>query len=221
MSVTLTLCAVAIVGMYARREFFSPPGASSQNSASAAPVFLPSWNQAADVSVRMGPSTAPVSIMILSDFECPACRGFANTVREARRANPEDIQVLYVHYPIAYHRFAVPAARAAECAGAHGRFEAMHDQLFAKQDSLGLKAWGSYATDAEVPDLVEFESCASERAPIPRLEAGKAFGEEINVLGTPTVIINGWRMSRVPNLKQLEQYTASIREGKPLASQPN
>jgi protein-disulfide isomerase len=50
----------------------------------------------------------------------------------------KQVSLIYIHFPLTGHRFAMPAARAAECAGNQGRFQAMYDQLFDGQDSF----WG-------------------------------------------------------------------------------
>lgn len=222
MSITLTLCALVIAFLYARKELFPESGPATLDPGKGrAHEFVDDWKERTSIGVRMGPPGAPVAIAIFSDFECPACRGFFQTVQDARRAHPEGIQLTYIHYPLSYHRFAEPAARASECANAQGRFEAIHDGFFEKQDSLGLKPWRSFAEEAGVADLERFDACVSERGPIPGVEAGKAFGDDIDVRGTPTVLINGWRLSSVPSLKALEEHIAAIRVGKPPISRGN
>jgi hypothetical protein len=58
------------------------------------------------------------------------------------------------------------AARNAECAHEQGRFLSMHDVLYAKQDSFGIKPWAGYAREAGVPDIDRFELCSASAEPI-------------------------------------------------------
>ena len=215
-SVLLTAAAITIAVLYARRELFPGERATAREGEQRqAREFIEGWNEQAELGVSMGPAKAPVVITMLSDFECPACRGFHKTLREARRSYPDEIRVSYVHYPLSYHRFAEPAARVSECANVQGRFEAMHDLLFEKQDSLGLKPWRGYAEEAGITDVKQFEACVSERGRIPRVDAGLAFGDRINAQGTPTVLVNGWLLNSVPSLTALEAYVMATRAGKP------
>src|SRR5258708_1306014 len=108
------------------------------------------------------------------------------------------------------HRFALPAARVAECGDEQGRFEAMHDQLFEGQDQFGLKPLGDYAAAAGVPDLAAFDACIKNPDPIPRVEDGKALGGKLDIQGAPTVIINGWKLGRPPTEQELEEAIKAI-----------
>ena len=112
------------------------------------------------------------------------------------------------------HRFAEPAARVVECAGDQGRFEAMYDLLFEQQDKFGLKPWSEFAADAGVADSTTFEACIKRTEPIPRVTEGKALGGQLDIQGTPTVVINGWKLGRPPSLEELDRMVKAILVGK-------
>ncbi len=67
----------------------------------------------------------------------------------------------------------------------------MTETLFAKQDSLGLKSWASYARDAGVKDSAGFLKCAKSSEPLSSVTQGKAIGKSLKVTATPGVFING------------------------------
>lgn len=90
----------------------------------------------------------------------------------------------------------------------------MYDQLFDGQDSFGLKPWSEYARAAGVPDLAAFDVCIKNTDPIPRVVEGKRLGKELDVRGTPTVIINGWKMGRPPSEQELETMIRAVLAGK-------
>lgn len=65
--------------------------------------------------------------------------------------------------------------------------------VFRKQDSLGLKSWGSFAAESGVRDTVAIASCATEARQYERIERGKALGDRWRVTGTPTILVNEQR----------------------------
>jgi protein-disulfide isomerase len=149
-------------------------------------------------ALRLGPAGAPIQTVEFTDFECPYCRQFHATLRSVRQRFGESVAVNLVHFPLPMHRFAFPAARAAECAERQGRFSWFVDVVYGKQDSLGLKTWTSYAKDAQVGDTALFLRCVTDTARVPRIDAGVALGKRINIVSTPTVIVNGWRIDGTP-----------------------
>ena len=208
---TLVACAVVTTAAVLRREFIAP---ATTGAADQKPVFISQWRDDRGKGVRLGPAEAPVSLIEFADFECPYCGDFHKKLKSLRERYPTQVSFTYVHFPLPGHRFAMPAARVAECAGEQGRFEAMHDQLFEGQDQFGLMPWDDYATAAGVPDMVAFDACIKKTDPIPRVEEGKALGAKRDVQGTPTIIINGWKLGRPPSEAELDQMVQRILAGK-------
>jgi protein-disulfide isomerase len=204
---TLVVCALLVSGLVVRHEFFVPTPVEPKT------VFLNDWRTDADKGDRIGAPTSPVRLMEFADFECPFCGSFHKTLKSIQAKYPNQIELTYVHFPIEGHRFAIPAARVAECANDQGRFEAMYDQLFESQDQFGLKPWDDYATAAGVPDVVAFDVCIKRTDPVPRVEEGRALGAKLDVRGTPTIIINGWKLGRPPTLNELDHMVKLILAG--------
>jgi protein-disulfide isomerase len=211
-TVVLVACAVITTSVVLRRELMAP--VSLHSKADRKPSLIPLWRDERDKGISMGSSNAPVQLIEFADFECPFCGDLHKSLRALDGRYPNKIGLTYVHFPIPGHRFAVPAARAAECANDQGRFEAMYDQLFEGQDQFGLKPWDDYATTAGVPDIPAFDACIKRTNPIPRVEEGKALGAKLDVQGTPTIIINGWKLGHPPNEQELEQIVQRILAGK-------
>ena len=96
--------------------------------------------QAADRSRVLGLATAPVSIMVVSDYQCPTCqRWFTGTLPAVRAALVDAgvARLTLVHYPLREHPLAVRAASAALCAGVQGKFWEASTRLFATQAQWG------------------------------------------------------------------------------------
>jgi len=70
------------------------------------------------------------------------------------------------------------------------------------------------AKKAAVPDIPAFETCVEKTAPISRVEEGKALGAKLDVKGTPTIIINGWKLGHPPTEAELDQMVRRILAGK-------
>jgi protein-disulfide isomerase len=67
-----------------------------------------------------------------SEFECPACGRFAREVIPVIQGEYIDsgkVLLAFWHRPLDRHKRAVPAAIAANCAGAQGKFWPLHDLL--------------------------------------------------------------------------------------------
>lgn len=187
-------CCVLMTATVIRREFFRPRTPARLAAEDVKPVQLAQWDDLKSVGHALGPSSAPVTIVVFSDFECPFCKRFASgTMPGIRRQYPQEVRFLFRHWPIRNHRFAYPAARATECAARQGAFEAYHDAIFAKQDSLGLKPFQEFAREAGVKDLGAFEKCYAKPGPVREIEDDLEAAIGSGGSGTPTVIINGWR----------------------------
>ena len=107
--------------------------------------------------------------------------------------------MVWRHLPIDGHQFALPAARAAICAARFGRFEAMNNGLFLRQDSLGLLSWSQYALRAGISDTATFAACISGRESQARLDTDRVAAGSIHAIGTPTILINGLEYVGVPD----------------------
>lgn len=156
-----------------------------------APV-VENWREGLQFGLPLyGSPNAPVVIMEFSDFECPFCKQFHEVLRETALADPNRVHVVYMAFPLPTHRFARPAARAAECAHRDGQLSAWVNQVYAMQDSLGLVPWGELAARAGIEDTSRISVCARESADYPRIEGALEFGRKHGVEATPTIWING------------------------------
>jgi protein-disulfide isomerase len=225
LSVLLTIAAIVIAAGVARREFAgtSVPRAP-MNEARLVLVQETEWRSLFDHGVVSGRADAPIQVVQFADLECPACRDFElKTLSVARAKYGERLAIVYVHFPLSYHRFARMAAQAAECAEAQGRFVPFVSSVYTRQDSIGLKPWVSYAVEAGVPDTAAFGRCVQADELGPRIGAGFELGQQLQVRGTPTVMVNGWRFASPPSLADLTLTIDELLEGRrpSLASGPD
>lgn len=216
---TVLMCASAVAASSALvyREFFNDAGASS--TAAAAQVRKAEfWSEALSVSVEPDSDSGLLTLVEFGDFECSFCARFHRVLRAFQTEHPGAVDFRFVHFPLPGHRFAVPAAVAAECAGKN--IHRMIDAIYAKQDSLGLRPWSAYATDAGVTDLSAFQRCTV--APQPkRIQQGSTLARRVGIHSTPTVLVNGWLLTVPPSAAELKRMVDSVRLGRELFDAAN
>lgn len=150
-------------------------------------------------SASKGPKVAPVTMVIISDFQCYYCSKSAPIVDALVKANPHTLRVVFKHLPLAFHRQAKQAAWAAEAARRQNAFWRMHDKLYAgyktfKQvgdmDALMVQ----YARDLGL-DVTKFKKDYKDKAIRNIVKADMRLAASLGVRGTPTFFINGIKIS--------------------------
>ena len=83
-----------------------------------------------------GSSTAPVTVEIYTDYECPACRDlYMNTLPSLNSdfVATGKVHLLHRDYPLPQHQYSKLATRYANAAGTIGKYELVANQLFVTQ----------------------------------------------------------------------------------------
>jgi protein-disulfide isomerase/uncharacterized membrane protein len=159
-----------------------------------------------DDPVRGNPS-APHTAVVFSDFQCPACRGFAEFFEsQVLPAVGDRLKIAYKHFPLepecnallpqTVHDQACEAADVAEAARAIGGSEAfwkMHDLLFANQDGLGQAPWPRLAMEAGL-DTARMAELVAGRPFRDRIREDTELGRRLEIQSTPTVFLDGRKM---------------------------
>lgn len=204
----MVVCAVLVTGMAVRRQFFPPVVAAAEAEP---PREIREWRQLAEGGAVLGAPDARVTVVEFSDFQCPFCARFSQTIRSMQQRDPSAFRVVYRHYPLAQHAHAVNAAIAAECAGQQRRFGEYHDLLFANQDSIGTRSWTGFAKQAGVADTTAFKTCMASPAMKERVEADARMAAKLALPGTPSLIVNGRLYSGAIREEELAGMLANSR----------
>jgi protein-disulfide isomerase len=139
----------------------------------------------------LGPAEAAVTIVEFSDFQCPYCQRAIPVLKELRERYPNDVRVVYRHFPLdSIHPRARPAAEASLCAHDQGKFWPYHDKLFENSRALADADLRRYAAELEL-DADRFERCIAERPHRGTVETDAAAANEAGVSGTPAFFVNG------------------------------
>jgi protein-disulfide isomerase len=184
-SVAVILAALVVSVSFVKR------GMAPSRTPEASDSLIEDWESIIPAGVSVGASTAPMKLIEFTDYECPFCAQYFDPLVKLKEEFGDQLQITFVHAPLPQHRFAIPAARVAECALAQDRFMQMQGSLYAKQDSFGLRSWTLYARDAGIPDVPTFSACVADTAAVARIEAGRAHSTRLRIPGTPTFVVNG------------------------------
>jgi protein-disulfide isomerase len=203
----LVVAGVYVMGFLGPRQSQGTPPQTNQ------PVYVQDWQSYEKYGVRIGPANAALVVLELMDFECPFCRQLSLDVEDFRAEYPSEVAVLFLHYPLTRHKFAVSAAIAADCAAAQNAFEAFQHAVYSKQDSIGIKPWQDFAREAGLADVAKFMRCTAD-ANKDNISAGLHFGRAVGLTGTPTVLLNGYKLTQPPTVEDLRRALENLRLGK-------
>jgi Na+/H+ antiporter NhaA len=140
-----------------------------------------------------GPADAPLTLVEYGDYECPFCGRATGVINELSARFGDRLRYVFRHLPLPdVHPHAELAARAAEAAGAQGRFWEMHDLLFAHQDELEIEDLLGYASELGL-DVEGFARAIDDEALAEHVREDVTGAEASGARGTPTFFVGGRR----------------------------
>ncbi|MDP2736480.1 MAG: DUF3098 domain-containing protein [bacterium] len=153
-----------------------------------------------------GDVKAPVQIIVYSDFECPFCVRFAQTMKQIEENFKDNVAITFRHYPLFGHPDAKSAAEASECAGEQGKFWEMHDKLFA-DNAAGRMSVEQFKQDAVDLGLnqEQFNQCLDNGKYKDKIAEQKNQGDKAGATGSPTIFVNG---NIYPGAYPFEDFTS-------------
>lgn len=162
-------------------------------------------------AVVYGDPDAKVSVQIFSDFQCPACKILSQEVLADWKAKlpAQGVNIKYYHYPLSYHKNAVPTALASECARDQGKFWEYADYLF--ETTGWIRKSGTELQDALVSlasrldlDTETFKTCYTSGQHQALIDGHMQAGKNVQVWGTPSVYVNGVPFPEWDNIWKLQ-----------------
>ncbi len=151
------------------------------------------WDVEVGGAMVRGPQSAPVTLVVFSDYQCPYCAKLAGTLDELLARYPRELRVAQRHRPLPFHDRAEPLALAVLAARRQDKGWEVHDALFADRKVVA-PALVPDALDLAGVDARALERAAAAPATLAMLEADEREAERLGVRGTPTTFVNGLRV---------------------------
>ena len=151
----------------------------------------------------LGRPDAPVVLTIFVDFASSHVRVLQPALVRLRDVYGDVLALAFRQLPLPYHRFAVPAALAARCANAEGRFDAYAQALlqagpdFTPDDLRALAARVGLEPG-------RFEACLEAPGIRREVDADLALAARLGVHRTPTVLVNGLYLAGRPGFEAID-----------------
>ena len=159
----------------------------------------------------LGSEQAPITIVEFGDFQCPYCIREYPKIQQIIQQYPDQVRFVFKHYHLRFHKKAPPAHAAAELARREKGSEAfwkMHDLIMANPKKIEIADLRGYAQSLNL-DLKQFDTVMANAEKINELlKADLAEAKKCKVRATPTVLINGLKMTN----RTLEGYQARIQQ---------
>lgn len=159
-----------------------------------------------DGAPTWGPSQAPVTLVVFSDFQCPYCSRLQDTLKEIQSRYPTQVRFAFRDFPLDFHAQAMPAAVAASCAHRQGRYADMQALLFRYQGALEDGDLERYAQQVGL-DMAAWKTCLTDPSVRAGIDADMAAGTVAGVQGVPMTFVNGIAVS---GAQPLEAFTEII-----------
>ena len=153
-----------------------------------------------------GPVGAPVTIVEFSDFQCPFCGRVGPTLEQVRKSYPDQVRIVWKHFPLDFHKDAPFAHLASMAADKQGKFWELHDKLFRDPQKIKPENVKQYAREIGL-DMGRFEKDLYAPELKQKLDADMAEAKQLGVTGTPGFFVNGRFLS---GAKPFDEFAQAI-----------
>ena len=139
---------------------------------------------------RRGASVPRFTIVEFGDYQCPHCSKAARVLHRIVERYPDDVQLIYMDFPINRSGVSRVIAEGAVCAHRQERFWAYHDLAFAQQDGLNHDSPLQLAKALEL-DEAAFSECMTGRGPKAQVARAEREARRLGLSATPSIFVNG------------------------------
>jgi len=141
----------------------------------------------------LGASSAPLQLVVYTDFECPSCQAASLVIPRVRKHFGDELLIVVRHFPIIdAHPVAMLAAEAVEAAGSQGRFWDMYRRIYRSRHPPTKESLHRFAGALKL-DQARFDNEMRDHAYAGRIREDFETGLQSGVNATPTIFVNGYR----------------------------
>lgn len=151
----------------------------------------PAFSVATEDDPSEGPSSAPVTVVMFSDFQCPACAAFHPVIKGLANEHRNSVRLIVRDFPLeSIHTDAFRAALAANAAAKQGKFAEYIEILYSNQKALDTESLRGYASRIGL-NMSRFEVDFTDPKAAEEIRKDRFDGDAAGVRGTPTFFVNG------------------------------
>lgn len=165
------------------------------------PVFKISTND----QPSLGNAKAAVTIVAFTDYQCPSCAAIHPALERLVKESGDNVRLVARDFPLSQHAEAFKAAEAAEAAHEQGKYWEYVGVLLQNQSSLSVEKLKSFASQLGL-DRSRFDAALDSRKFADMVQADIDDGNRLGLKGTPSLFINGRRVS----VKSYEELKESV-----------
>jgi len=165
------------------------------------PVFAISTND----QPSLGSADAPVTIVAFTDYQCPSCAAMHPVLEQLVKEYGNKVRLVTRDFPLSQHAEAFKAAEAAEAAREQGKYWEYIQILLRNQSALSVEKLKGYASELAL-DRTRFDKALDTGKFAETVQRDVEDGMKLGINGTPTIFINGRRVSA----KGYEELKATI-----------
>jgi protein-disulfide isomerase len=158
------------------------------------PPEPPAYEIAMDDQPARGSADAPVTIIEFTDYQCSSCAGLKPVMDRLLAEYQGKARLVARDFPLQKHSYAFKAAEAAEAAREQGKYWEYTTILSQNQGALGPDQLREYAGQLRL-DLEKFDAALASGKFAEKVRRDFQDGVRIGIQGTPTVFVNGRRVS--------------------------
>lgn len=156
-------------------------------------------------SPTFGNRAGEVKVVAFMDFQCPYSKRAAATIAQLV-ANNDEVEIVFKHMPLPFHKQAREAAAISVAAAAQGKFWEMSELLFLNQQRFKDENMDELAAELGNKLKLDVSRLLADRdRAYPVVDADIKLAGELEVRGTPHFFMNGMRISGAQPLQRFEE----------------
>ncbi|HEU4510015.1 MAG TPA: thioredoxin domain-containing protein, partial [Pyrinomonadaceae bacterium] len=153
----------------------------------------------------LGSANAAVTIVVFTDYQCPSCASIHPSLERLVKENAGKVRLVTRDFPLSQHAEAFKAAEAAEAAREQGKYWEYINVLMQNQSTLGVEKLKGFAGELGL-DRARFDTALDSGKYTEMVQRDVDEGMKLGLKGTPSVFINGRRVTA----KTYEELKASV-----------
>jgi cyclophilin family peptidyl-prolyl cis-trans isomerase/protein-disulfide isomerase len=167
----------------------TPPDAATAALAAAIPPVT-------DADWSRGNPDAKYTIIEYSDFMCPYCAAISPVLQDLLTSRPDDVRLVFRHFPLPSHPLSMLGTQAAEAAGLQGKFWEVADYLLQNQaewSTMDEPAFEAYLLDKAESwklDKAQFTKDLGSAAMVKKATDALDAANKAGITYTPFLMLN-------------------------------